>query len=86
MDTKYQLRKAAGCYWLLDMAQSGLDYKRPVPLNESGARIWQLMADEGKEPGQAAKVMAQEYGIAVTDALSDIRQFMEQLKKQGIMY
>lgn len=84
MDAKYQLRKAAGCYWLLDMTQSGLDYKRPVPLNESGARIWQLMADEGSKIEQAAQVMAQEYGIAASDALLDIRQFMEQLKKQGI--
>lgn len=84
MNTAYQLRKAAGSYWLLDMEQPGLLYKPPVPLNESGADIWRLLADEGKGPEQIAEIFAQEYGMAVQDALLDIRQFMQQLRKQGI--
>ena len=37
--TLYQLRYAAGIYWLLDMSQPGYPYRKPLPLNEMGAAI-----------------------------------------------
>lgn len=37
---KYQLRCAAGKYWLLDMEQDGEPYRPPLMLNESGAYIF----------------------------------------------
>ena len=46
--TVCQLRKAAGIYWLLHMDQAGPAYKHPVPLNESGARIWQMLEQHRK--------------------------------------
>ena len=36
MKERYQLRQAAGAYWLLDMEQ-GEQYKKPFMLNECGA-------------------------------------------------
>lgn len=83
MGTTYQIRKAAGTYWLLDMEQAGPAFQRPVPLNESGASIWQLL-EEGKKPEQIAQIFVEEYGISCHEASADIRQFMEQLEKQGI--
>ena len=41
--TLYQLRYAAGIYWLLDMSQPGYPYRKPLPLNEMGASIWRMM-------------------------------------------
>ena len=42
---RYQLRCAAGKYWLLDMEQDGETYRPPLMLNESGAYIFrQYMA------------------------------------------
>ncbi len=32
-DKSYQLRHAAGRYWLLDMQQEGLTYRKPIKLN-----------------------------------------------------
>lgn len=83
MDAEYQMRKAAGGYWLLDMGQTGLAYKNPVPLNETGAEIWEL-TEAGKTPEQIAEKFAKDYGIAKEEALADVRQFFEQLKQQGI--
>lgn len=79
MRTAYQLRKAAGTYWLLDMAQSGPAYKKPVPLNESGARIWQML-EKGKKPEQIAEIFAKDYGITCEEASADVHQFMKQLE------
>lgn len=83
MFARYQMRKAAGGYWLLDMGQTGLVYKNPISLNETGAAIWELLED-GKSPEQIAESFAEEYGIAKEEALADVRQFMEQLEQQGI--
>lgn len=83
MGTMYQVRKAAGTYWLLNMEQDGLIFQKPVPLNESGAGIWQLL-EEGKKPEQIAVIFAGEYGILAQEALEDIQQFIKQLEKQGI--
>lgn len=83
MFAKYQVRKAAGGYWLLDMSQEGFVYKNPVFLNETGAAIWELLED-GKPPEQIAESFVEEYGIAKEEALADVGQFIEQLKQQGI--
>ena len=44
---RYQIRQAAGMYWLLDMEQSGIPYRQPVLLNETGAAFWKLLV-QGK--------------------------------------
>ena len=36
MREKYQLRHAVGCYWLLNMEQSGKDYIQPVGRRYNG--------------------------------------------------
>lgn len=36
----YELRKAAGLYWLLDLRQDGEHYKPPLAMNEMGAEIF----------------------------------------------
>lgn len=47
-DRHYQLRHAAGRYWLLDMQQEGLDYRKPVVLNECAAFIWKRNDQESR--------------------------------------
>lgn len=36
----YELRKAAGLYWLLDLRQDGEHYKPPLAMNEMGTEIF----------------------------------------------
>ena len=48
MSARFQLRHAAGIYWLLDMEQEIGTYKKPLPMNEAGAEIFKLM-QEGKK-------------------------------------
>ncbi len=81
---RYQLRKAAGLYWLLDMDQGGAGRQDPVALNDSGAYIWEQFNDLGSEEAVAEKLSA-EFGISVEEGLEDIGQFFRQLEKQGII-
>lgn len=80
---RYQLRKAAGLYWLVDMEQSGVGRQEQIVLNESGAYIWKqywLLRSETA----VAEVLSREFGISVQEGLTDIRQFFQQLKEQGL--
>jgi hypothetical protein len=76
----YQLRHAAGKYWLLTMNQQGFDYHRPLALNESGAFLWELLA-EGLGRREAAGRLAQEYGLTENEALQDVDAFIRQLEE-----
>ena len=51
---KYQLRKAAGIYWLMDMEQEGIPYRKPIPVNDTGADIWTLH-EAGKSKDEIAE-------------------------------
>lgn len=82
-DGRYRLRRAAGLYWLLDMEQEGMPYKNPLPLNEMGASIFQMMV-RGMEQGEIADVISKEYQVEHEMALQDIIQFKNQLQEQGI--
>ena len=84
MKEKYQLREAAGCFWLLDMEQDGRSFKKPVMLNQSGAAIWELLRG-GKEPKQIAEYLKKTYDISGDEAEEDVRLFLEALKKEGIL-
>lgn len=84
MREKYQLRHAAGSYWLLCMEQTGKDYIQPVSLNEAGAEIWKRL-QENDTIEQIAEEFHRQFQIPVTEAREDIEQFLGQLKKQGIV-
>lgn len=83
MSGGYKIRKAAGSYWLLDMEQDGKDYKEPIEINESGARIWEL-ASQGREVQSIAEDLAKQYGIGIEMVKEDVRQFLEGLEAAGI--
>lgn len=80
---KYQLRHAAGMYWLLDMEQKGPEYKKAVCMNESGAYFWKLI-EEGKTKEQISEHLISEYGLDKAEAEQDVKEFFDNLQKQGI--
>lgn len=83
---RYQLRYAAGLYWLLDMEQTGAAYKKPVTMNECGAYIWQNYIESASSEEEIADMLHMRYGISSGEALEDIREFLKQLQKQGVVF
>ncbi len=82
-DTKYQIRKAAGIYWLIDIEQEGVPYRRPIPLNKMGADIWQCLA-QGENPKMIAEKLSKEYDMEQEAMQKDISCFIKQLKEQDV--
>ncbi len=80
----YQLRHAAGRYWLLDMQQDGLDYKKPIELNECAALIWERV-HQGRTKEEIAQEIQENYGISLEQASGDTEQFIMHLREQGLV-
>lgn len=80
----YQLRAAAGQYWLLNMEQKGVPYQGPVALNAMGAEIWNRL-QKGKTSATIAEELSIQYETSSEEILEDVLVFCEQLKKQGII-
>lgn len=78
----YQLRYAAGTYWLLNTEQRGTAYVRPLALNASGAYIWRMLCD-GFDKTAIVDRLCAEYGLAREAALKDVEEFSEQLRQYG---
>ena len=81
--SSYQLRYAAGLYWLLDMEQSGVPYRKPLAVNEVGADIWKLL-EQGEGEEEIAEKLSEEYQVSPEAIREDIAQFRQQLEQAGI--
>lgn len=80
---KYQLRYAAGIYWLLDTEQSGRTYRDPIPMNELGADIWRSFVG-GMNTEQIIQHICEEYETDKDVVREDVNHFFDQLKAQKI--
>ena len=80
---RYQLRHAAGLYWLIDMVQPEKDYIRPVPLNDVGAKLWRMI-DSGTSIEKISEQLSAEYEISTEQAQSDVHDFIEQLQAMHV--
>lgn len=79
----YELRRAAGYYWLIDTQQPGVPYKKPWMLNETGAEIFQLL-DAYRDSEKVINELSKRYHIAESNVKEDVKQFVEELQNQGV--
>ena len=80
---RYQLRHAAGMYWLLDTWQEGMPYKAPLTMNETGADIWNMMI-KGYDRDKIVELLCEGRQIDKKEVLKDVIQFQERLEEYGI--
>lgn len=80
---RYQLRYAAGRYWLLDMMQDELSYKPPLSMNEVGADILKMIFQR-MSTKEIAELLSKEYDILEESAKEDVIQFRNELMRFGI--
>lgn len=81
----YQLREAAGCYWLIDMRQSGKTWKQPLRLNETGAFLLQGVY-EGKTREELAAALAAHYEMSAEELQEDVDLFLAQLAAHQVTF
>ena len=74
----YEIHKAAGTYFLINIAQKGDVFEKPVEVNEFGALVIKLIK-EGKSTDEAAKLLAEEYEADFEEVKNDVNEFIESL-------
>lgn len=79
----YQLRHAAGKYFLLNMKQKGIPYEKPLQLNGIAAELWNLF-QEGKTEEQVVEAFVQKYGVSEEEIREDMQVFCRQMNELGI--
>lgn len=80
----YQIRKAAGLYWIIPTNQLDTEYIPPLPVNECGTIVFQKL-QEKMEKDQIIKYLVELYGITEQEAKDAIDSFCSQLKEHGIV-
>jgi hypothetical protein len=81
----YQLREAAGFYWLVNMEQSGKDWLSPLRLNETGVLLLEHLA-AGESEDALADFLADYYELPAEEAGADVRNFLKELNVHGITF
>lgn len=82
--SEYQLRGAAGKYWLLHMEQKGIPYECPLQFNAIAAEMWTMLEEE-KNENQIVEYLTNKYKLSEEEMRTDFRQFCEQLEEYGIL-
>lgn len=80
---RYQLRYAAGTYWLSDIKPEGKRIPRPLELNETAAGIWKML-EKGKNTEEIAEIFSEGNEGQKKEIQNDIEQFIEQLRENNI--
>lgn len=79
----YQLRCAAGNFFLLNMQQKGIPYEKPLQLNGIAAEFWNLFL-EGNTEDRIVAAMVQKYGVTPKKIREDMQLFCRQMNELGI--
>lgn len=77
----FLLRQVAETWVVVPIGQEMLDFNGMLTLNESGALLWQALA-QGKDPVEA---LLAEYTVSREQAAADVEEFITSLRKAGCL-
>lgn len=80
----YILKKVMGKYMIVSLEESASQTLNMQTINETGAFIWDLVANGATEAEICEKMLA-EYDISKEVATEDIAAFLSALEKAGIL-
>lgn len=78
------LRQVAGEHILIPTGGMALKVHGMINLSESGALLWNLLCEERSEEDLVNAVLS-EYQVDRETATADVRVFLEQMRKVGIL-
>ncbi len=79
----YVLRNVAGEYIVMNVGGEA-SLNRMITLNETGAFIWNAIAD-GKSEADIAEQIISEYEIDLETARNDVKKFIDKMNGAGVL-
>lgn len=80
----FVMREVAGSHVVIATGEASKTFHGMVKLNDTGALIWQSLADGLTEAEIAAK-LASEYDVDAEKAASDVAAFVAAMDEQGFL-
>ena len=80
-----QLRKIGNKYMIVSTASGNVNMTDVFTLNETAARLWQLMEGKDITPKALAVLLCNEYEVGEEDALKDVEKQLCEWKQSGLV-
>ena len=61
------------------------EFNALIRMNETGAFIWQKLAESDRSAGELTKLLCAEYSVPEDVAASDVGAFIEKLRSAGLL-
>ena len=80
----FLLREVANVWVVIPVGQDMLDFNGVINLNETGALLWQKLA-EGADLDALTAALTAEYDVSAEEARADARTFCRKLMEAGCL-
>lgn len=84
VDNTFVLREIAGDYIIIPTGKAALEFNGLITVNEIGAFLWNKLQNEVTFDELVQEILA-EYDVQEKIAREDIKEFLEQLMRGGIL-
>lgn len=84
ISSNYKFREIAGCYYVIPVGNAEGTQKDTFQLTETAAWIWKQTETDISEE-EIAQKMTQEYDVGLPQARAAVKQFLSELRRQGMM-
>lgn len=81
---EFVLREIAGDYVIIPTGKTTLTFNGLITVNEVGAALWEMLQSE-KSLDDLVHGILDEYDVEESVAREDIQEFLETLRKNGIL-
>lgn len=81
---EFVLREIAGDYVIIPTGKTTLTFNGLITVNEVGAALWKMLQSE-KSLDDLVQDILDEYDVEESVAREDIQEFLETLRKNGIL-
>ena len=80
----FALKKIAGNWVVLPLAEKTLDFTGMLTLNDSGQMLWQLLSS-GCTREELADALVNEFEVTYDEALADVDEYLQMLARAGCL-
>ena len=84
INKEYVLREIAGDYIIIPIGATALEFNGLITVNEVGVTLWKMLQEEVSMDDLVQGILA-EYDVEEDVAREDIREFLGELVKGGIL-
>ena len=81
----YILREIAGEYIVVPTGSAAMDFKGLITLNDTGVFLWKLLQEDDQTKESLLDALREEYEAVREEAKTDIEEFLQRIRSEGML-